>query len=135
MEDFLRIYSALSDATRLRIVRLLCDAETSICVCEIKDSLDISQYNVSYHLKELKSSGLVHESKEGRWVYYSLTEPKSRFHQLVLETVQALSGEYFISEMENLKERLALRENGKCAIGLSDEEKSKKTQSTEVDRR
>ena len=135
MDDFIRVCSALSDATRLRIVRLLSDAETSICVCEIKDSLDISQYNASYHLKELKNSGLVHESKEGRWVYYSLTVPDSKSHKLIIQAVQTLPDEFFTQEMDNLKERLALRENGKCAIGLSDEEKSKKTPSSEVDHR
>lgn len=128
MKNFARICKALSDATRIKIVRLLIDTKIPVCVCELKDALNIRQYNVSYHLKDLKNSGLVNEKKEGKWVYYSLIDSKDVSHQLILEAIQTLPSEFFIEEKEKLNERLELRVNGKCALGLSDEEKPKKTQ-------
>ena len=127
MKNFVNICKTLSDATRMKIVRLLIDSKIPVCVCELKDALNIRQYNVSYHLKDLKSSGMVNEKKEGKWVYYSLINSEDVSHQLILKAIQALPSEFFIDENAKLQERLELRENGKCALGLSDEEKPKKT--------
>ncbi len=61
---------ALSDPTRLEIVRRLRSGER--CVCELQDLLDAAQSRLSFHLKVLKESGLISDRKEGRWVYYTL---------------------------------------------------------------
>ncbi len=63
-------FHALSDGTRLEIVRLLGDGER--CVCELTDALDAAQSRLSFHLKVLKTAGLVTDRREGRWVYYTL---------------------------------------------------------------
>ena len=65
-----RWFHALSDETRLRIVGMLADGER--CVCDLTDALDAAQSRLSFHLKTLKTAGVVHDRKEGRWVYYSL---------------------------------------------------------------
>jgi ArsR family transcriptional regulator len=65
-----RWFHALSDATRVEIVRLLSRREH--CVCELTDALDAAQSRLSFHLKTLRTAGLVSDRKEGRWVYYSL---------------------------------------------------------------
>lgn len=65
-----RIFHALSDPTRLRIVRKLRQGER--CVCELTDALDAAQSRLSFHLKVLKDAGLVSDRREGRWVYYEL---------------------------------------------------------------
>ena len=63
-------FHALSDETRLEIVRMLSHRER--CVCELQAALDAAQSRLSFHLKVLKDAGLVADRREGRWVYYSL---------------------------------------------------------------
>src|SRR5437879_13352694 len=66
-----RRFHALSDETRLEIVRLLSHGER--CVCELQDVLDAAQSRLSFHLKPLKDAGLVTDRRAGRWVYYALS--------------------------------------------------------------
>jgi len=122
MEEFVNFFKGLSDRTRLRTIWLLNKANTRLCVCEIMDSLNENQYNVSRHLKALKSAGFLKEEKEGRWVYYSLINPKNRFQELILEAVSALPEESFEEISERLKGRLSLRKNGKCVAGMKSDE-------------
>lgn len=65
-----RWFHALSDETRLEIVRRLGSGER--CVCELTDLLGAAQSRLSFHLKTLKVAGIVTDRKEGRWVYYAL---------------------------------------------------------------
>lgn len=65
-----RLFHALSDETRLRIVRMLQDGER--CVCELTGALDAAQSRLSFHLRTLREAGLVSDRRAGRWVYYSL---------------------------------------------------------------
>lgn len=66
----LAVFHALSDETRLAIVRRLAGGER--CVCDLQDLLDAAQSRLSYHLKTLKDAGLITDRRDGRWVYYSL---------------------------------------------------------------
>ncbi len=66
----LRVFRALGDETRLRLVELLRDGEQ--CVCDLTAELDVGQSLLSFHLKTLKEVGLITDRREGRWVYYSL---------------------------------------------------------------
>ena len=61
---------ALSDETRMKIIRLL--ASGTLCACDLQASFDISQPTLSYHLKLLCDSRLVETQREGRWSHYSL---------------------------------------------------------------
>lgn len=65
-----RWFHALSDETRVEIVCRLARGER--CVCELTEAMDAAQSRLSFHLKTLKTAGLVSDRKEGRWVYYSL---------------------------------------------------------------
>ena len=65
-----RRFHALSDETRLEIVRLLSHGEK--CVCELQRVLDAAQSRLSFHLKTLKDAGVVSDRRQGRWVYYAL---------------------------------------------------------------
>src|ERR1700709_2649648 len=67
-----RLFHALSDATRLGILDRLRDGER--CVCDLMDSLDAAQSRLSFHLKVLKDAGLVSDRRDGRWVYYTLSQ-------------------------------------------------------------
>lgn len=65
-----RLFHALSDATRFRILERLRAGER--CVCELTDALDAAQSRLSFHLKVLKDAGLVTDRREGRWMYYTV---------------------------------------------------------------
>lgn len=65
------LFKALSDANRLRIVRLIANTE-NMCACNILEAFDITQPTLSHHMKVLCSCGLVDGRKEGNWMHYSL---------------------------------------------------------------
>jgi ArsR family transcriptional regulator len=67
-------FKALSDPIRLQVLELL--REQEMCVCDLCDLIDIAQSKLSFHLKTLKSAGLVRSRQEGRWIYYSLNLPQ-----------------------------------------------------------
>jgi ArsR family transcriptional regulator len=64
------LFHALSDQTRLSILKRLRLGER--CVCDLTDALDAAQSRLSFHLKVLKEAGLVTDRREGRWMYYTL---------------------------------------------------------------
>lgn len=71
-EETARLFHALSDPTRLGILERLRSGER--CVCELMDSLDAAQSRLSFHLKVLREAGLVSDRRDGRWVYYTLSQ-------------------------------------------------------------
>jgi len=66
-----RVFKALADTTRLRILALLGNNE--VCVCHIHDSLGLSQPTVSRHLAYLRRSGLVEARRDGVWMHYRIS--------------------------------------------------------------
>jgi len=66
-----KAFKALADATRLRILGLLLTRE--MCVCEVMVALDLTQPTASHHLRILETIGLVKDRKEGKWVFYKLS--------------------------------------------------------------
>lgn len=69
-----KIFKALADPVRLKVLRFLSDGEK--CVCEIVPYLKIAQPLVSRHLKILKNHGLVRHRKDGNRRLYSITDPR-----------------------------------------------------------
>ena len=67
-------FKALADETRLRVLKLLRARE--MCVCEVMVALDLTQPTASHHLGLLENAGLVKHRKEGKWVFYSVANPK-----------------------------------------------------------
>jgi DNA-binding transcriptional ArsR family regulator len=74
MGNLSAIFKALSDPLRLRILRLLLTNGREAYGEELARALRIPAYRLSRHLKVLKVTGLVHERRVGRWVYYSLAK-------------------------------------------------------------
>jgi ArsR family transcriptional regulator, arsenate/arsenite/antimonite-responsive transcriptional repressor len=72
LNDMEALCKALADATRLRILGLLLTGE--ICVCEIHDSLKISQPKASRHLAYLRRAGLVDTRRDGLWIHYRMAK-------------------------------------------------------------
>ncbi len=118
IKKYTEIFKAAGENTRLRIIKLLLKSEVSLCVCEIMDCLKENQTNISKHLKILKFAGLVEEKKEGKFVMYSITKSEDKFLLSLLNTINSIPENIFKEEIECLKKRLSLRENGKCVIGI-----------------
>jgi ArsR family transcriptional regulator len=70
-----RLFRALGDETRLRIVALLSHGE--LCVCHIHEALGLSQPHVSRHLAVLRAAGVVEARRARSWVYYRLSRSAS----------------------------------------------------------
>jgi ArsR family transcriptional regulator len=75
MKEFIKVMKALSDSKRVKIVKML--QHKKMCVCEIREALQIAQPSVSKHLKILEDAGLVEREKDGQWVDYFLTNGNS----------------------------------------------------------
>jgi len=76
------MFGAIADMTRLRVLHLLIHKE--LCVAGLVESLEAPQPRVSQHLKVLRAAGLVRERRAGKWRFYSLAKPSSRFHTQIL---------------------------------------------------
>lgn len=74
LESVERLFKAVSDKTRLRILCLL--ERGPLCVCQVVSVLGLSQSTVSKHLAILKNAGFVVDEKRGRWSYYELCKAK-----------------------------------------------------------
>lgn len=121
MDRHAAIFKTLSDPTRLRILRLLLDAGTEICVCELVDSLEEPQYNISKHVNALKAAGLLESRKDGRWVYYRRADAGSPFFEFLCNALAAIPEKQLRQDRAALRKRLRLREGGKCLRGVQKE--------------
>ena len=75
IEDNLKIFKALSDPSRLRILKAL--QSKILCVCEIRELLGLSSSTVSKHLSILKEAGFILEERNGKWVNYMINSKPS----------------------------------------------------------
>jgi len=81
-----RVFRALGDETRVRIVALLVHGE--LCVCHLEEALGLSQPNCSRQLGILKAAGIVDSRRDGTWVYYRITEQD---HASVTSVIEVLA--------------------------------------------
>ena len=72
MRQFIQVMKALSDPSRVAVLKILEQGE--LCVCEIRHLLGLAQPTVSKHLKILEEAGLVRRRREGTWILYSLSD-------------------------------------------------------------
>jgi ArsR family transcriptional regulator len=68
-----RLFKALADRHRVRIVNLLARADDAVCVCNLEPLLGLAQPTVSYHLRLLVEAGLLERERRGRFAYYRLS--------------------------------------------------------------
>jgi ArsR family transcriptional regulator, arsenate/arsenite/antimonite-responsive transcriptional repressor len=93
-EQYVELFKALSDETRLRLIVLLYKRE--FCVCQIEAALHISQTKASRHLAILRRGGLLKARREGLWVYYTLEEPENKVKADLFENLsESLCTELF----------------------------------------
>jgi len=62
-----KLFKALADPARVRIVNTLATNAEPVCACEFEPALALSQPTVSHHLKRLLEAGLVEREQRGRW--------------------------------------------------------------------
>ncbi len=107
MKELLSIFKALSDETRLRIVKLLENGE--LCVCHIVAAVNMSQSKISFHLKVLKDSGLVKDRREGKWMHYRLNESDLFKRFLFLSIAERVKEEEIADDRQRLETFIASR--------------------------
>jgi len=79
-----RLFKALGDPARVKIVNLLAQTDRAVCACDFMPALGLAQATVSHHLKKLTDVGLLEREQRGKWAYFSLNpEASSRLESLV----------------------------------------------------
>jgi DNA-binding transcriptional ArsR family regulator len=77
MKDIVKIFKALADPTRLRIMILL--RRRDLCVCELMFILGMEQSRISHHMRVLRDAGIAEDVREGRWIIYRVPEEARAF--------------------------------------------------------
>ncbi|MEM3737411.1 MAG: metalloregulator ArsR/SmtB family transcription factor [Candidatus Bathyarchaeia archaeon] len=75
VEQQSRLFKALSDPLRLKILRLL--TRRRMCVCEVMAAFGLTQPTASHHLGILERAGLIKSEREGKWVFFKLENKKT----------------------------------------------------------
>ncbi|MBA7503413.1 Arsenic resistance transcriptional regulator ArsR1 [subsurface metagenome] len=88
MRELVKVFRALSDETRIRILKVLLEREC--CVCEIMQALDISQSRASRNLGILEGAGFVKSRREGLWMVYAIDE--QAMNSYVAALIEVLRG-------------------------------------------
>jgi len=99
IEELAELFKALSDPTRLRLIKLLngqsrgecasaCNGRGFLCVNALARRLGVTQSAVSQHLRVLRQVGLVQGVRHGRFVHYSLDEQGlEQYKTILLDTL------------------------------------------------
>lgn len=85
--DLERMFRALADRTRLRVLNLI--GEQELCVCYFVVILGMSQPKVSRHLAYLRNAGVVSSRRDGKWMHYRLIQPANEAGARILHDVLA----------------------------------------------
>lgn len=90
--DLVRMFAALADPTRLRLLNLMNGRE--VCVCYFVEILKQGQPKISRHLAYLRKAGIVSARRDGKWMHYSIERPNEREAAEVLEaTLESLKAD------------------------------------------
>lgn len=112
MDELIKIFKALSEETRLRIIKLLEGGE--LCVCDIVAALDLIQPKISFHLNALKEAGFIKDRKQGRWTYYKLNDSDMLRRFLLMTVIERIPEEAVSKDSKRLEEFLKSKaETGK----------------------
>jgi ArsR family transcriptional regulator len=104
VKDLLTTFKALSDETRLRILKLLERGE--LCVCDMVAAFDMIQPKVSFHLSVLKQAGLLKDRKEGKWMHYKIDDSDLFKRLLILSVIEKIPGDVLEEDLRRLEEFL-----------------------------
>ncbi|MEW6584714.1 MAG: metalloregulator ArsR/SmtB family transcription factor [Nitrospirota bacterium] len=118
MQDLLNVFKALSEETRLRILKLLEHGE--LCVCDIVAALDMIQPKVSFHLAVLKDAGLIRDRKQGKWVHYKLDDSDMFRRFLLLSALERISSEAVAEDGRKLLNFLESKNRKAKVVSVND---------------
>jgi len=118
MEKTVEKFKALSDEIRLRIINLFIKSDINLCVCELMDAIQIPQYSISKALNILKNADFFKTEKEGTWVYYQLNKDTPDNNSLFSFLKKYLNNSNFLDDETRLNDRLTLRKNNRCVVGI-----------------
>jgi ArsR family transcriptional regulator len=106
-KEYIRVFRAFTDESRVRVLELLCDGEQ--CACVLLDDLKISQPTLSHHMKILCEAGIVKKRRVGKWSYYSIDREGCAYAERMIDAVARhelpgalrllLAGRRFISRL------------------------------------
>jgi ArsR family transcriptional regulator len=95
--DLVRLFAALADPTRLRLLNLMNGRE--VCVCYFVEVLKQSQPKISRHLAYLRRVGIVSARREGKWMHYSIERPSNARAAAILDAaLQSLKSDRGMQE-------------------------------------
>ena len=104
MREAVKIFKALSDPTRLRILILLMRGD--LCVCELVFVLKMEQSRISHQLRILRDADLVEDIRERKWTNYSIRKESKNDLELLFERLfggQLFSSKEAKEDMKNLE--------------------------------
>lgn len=70
--DLAELFKVFGDSTRIRILFALFESE--LCVCDLAETLNMTQSAISHQLQLLRTNKLVKSRREGKSIYYSLAD-------------------------------------------------------------
>ena len=109
MRDLIKTMKALSDETRLRILKILLEREC--CVCEVMQALDISQSRASRNLGILQDAGFLKVRRDRVWIVYSVDwQTANRFATSLTKLLRdsPISNEVLTQDKERLKHAIRI---------------------------
>ena len=89
--DLVRLFAALADPTRLRLLNMMIGRE--VCVCYFVEILKLGQPKISRHLAYLRNAGIVSARRDGKWMHYRIERPDDPAANEILNTVLATFAE------------------------------------------
>lgn len=114
MSDTVRVFKALSDGTRLRILNILLQREC--CVCEVMQVLGISQPSASRHLSILHDAGLLKSHKQGIWMNYAIDHTgMPPYAQDIIKGVRLAMAELPEARLDRQKLQKTVKQNAGCS--------------------
>ena len=102
MDSLLLMFKALADRNRMRIMAALLQHE-ELCACQLTELLGVAGATASRHLAQLQSGGLIEGRKEGRWVYFKLSEKLADKVPLAWLKEGLFASEMIAEDREHLK--------------------------------
>ena len=98
MNNYTKIFKALGDETRFRIIKML--EVKKMCVCEITSIIGSSMPTVSNHLKILKEAGLIEQDRSEKYINYSIVGNREGFTGEILELIRSIEEERTRADQE-----------------------------------
>lgn len=110
MRELIKVFKAVADRNRLRILKML--EKKKMCVCELSAALGISQPSVSKHLSLLKDAGLVQDERNSQWIDYSLcTEKINQYVPVIQSNIKSWVNDDPVIQQDRKKMKTLHRED------------------------